>query len=107
MGDVTSARQHLQTAAASTERAGMNEGRYRWFVAMGLLAKADGAPDEAVRLLEQAAELYRPGFFPDVRPIAALKTRIWIAQGNLAEAGEWARERGVAVTDEASYLRSE
>ena len=55
---------------------------------MGLLAKADGEPDEAVRFLEQAAELYRPGFFPDVRPIAAIKTRIWIAQGNLSEAVE-------------------
>jgi LuxR family transcriptional regulator, maltose regulon positive regulatory protein len=103
-GDLTSARKHLQTAAAPGERAGMNEGRYRWFVAMGLLANADGEPDEAVRFLDQAAELYRPGFFPDVRPIAAIKARIWIAQGNLSEAIEWAGERGVAVTDEASYL---
>ena len=60
----------------------MNEGRYRWFVAMGLLADAEGDSDEAVRLLDRAAELYRPGFFPDVRPIAAIKARIWIAQGD-------------------------
>jgi LuxR family maltose regulon positive regulatory protein len=104
VGDLASAREHLQTALAPAERAGMNEGRYRWFVAMGLLAKAEGEPDEAVRCLEQAAEHYRPGFFPDVRPIAAIKTRIWIAQSNLADAVEWAHERGVAVTDEASYL---
>ena len=104
VGDLTSARKHLQTAVAPGERAGMNEGRHRWFVAMGLLAKADGDPDGAVRFLGQAAGLYRPGFFPDVRPIAAIKTRIWIAQGNLSEAVEWGRERGVAVTDEASYL---
>jgi LuxR family maltose regulon positive regulatory protein len=103
-GDLASARQHLQSAVAPGEPAGINEGRHRWFVAMGLLAKADGEPDKAVRFLDQAAELYRPGFFPDVRPIAAIKTRIWIAQGNLPEAGEWARERGVAVTDEALYL---
>src|SRR4029453_19240111 len=104
VGDLASARQHLQNAVAPAERAGMSDGRYRWYVAMGLLAKADGDPDEAVRCLEQAAELYRPGFFPDVRPIAAIKARVWIAQGHLPEAVEWTRERGVAVTDEASYL---
>jgi LuxR family maltose regulon positive regulatory protein len=104
-GDLTSARQHLQIAAAPAERAGISERRYRWFVAMGLLASAEGESDEAVRFLEQAAELYRPGFFPDVRPIAAIKTQIWIGQGNLPEAAEWARERGVAVSDEPTYLR--
>jgi LuxR family transcriptional regulator, maltose regulon positive regulatory protein len=103
-GDLESARQHLEPAAALADRAGMNEGRYRWFVASGLLAKADGEPEEALMLLDQAAALYRPGFFPEVRPIPALKARIWIAQGNLADAGAWARDRGVSVTDDASYL---
>jgi LuxR family maltose regulon positive regulatory protein len=104
VGDLESARRHLEAAAASGERAGMNEGRYRWFVAMGLLAHADGEPDEAVKSLDRAAELYRPGFFPDVRPIAAIKARIWIAHGNLSEAADWARDRGASVTDDASYL---
>ena len=103
-GDLSSARDHLQAAAAPGEQAAMSEGRYRWFVAMGLLADAEGDSDEAVRLLDRAAELYRPGFFPDVRPIAAIKARIWIAQGNLSEAAEWARDRGVSVTDDAGYL---
>jgi LuxR family maltose regulon positive regulatory protein len=83
----------------------MNEGRYRWYVARSLLANADGQPDKAVLLLDQAAALYRPGFFPDVRPIPALTARIWIRQGNLSDAGDWARDRGVSVTDDASYLR--
>jgi LuxR family maltose regulon positive regulatory protein len=104
VGDLESARRHLEAAAASGERAGLNEGRYRWFVAMGLLAHADGEPDEAVKSLDRAAELYRPGFFPDVRPIAAIKARIWIAHGNLSEAADWARDRGASVTDDASYL---
>ena len=104
-GDLDSARQHLDAAAALADRDGMNEGRYRWYVARSLLANADGQPDKAVLLLDQAAALYRPGFFPDVRPIPALTARIWIAQGNLADAGDWARDRGVSVTDDASYLQ--
>jgi LuxR family maltose regulon positive regulatory protein len=103
-GDLRGGRGHLQAAASSGERAGMNEGRYRWFVAMGLLTRADGEPDEALRFLDRAAELYRPGFFPNVRPIAAVKARTWIAQGNLTAADGWARDQDVAVTDDASYL---
>src|SRR4029453_2987834 len=104
VGDLERGRKHLEAAAASADRAGMNEGRYRWFVAMGLLAQADGEPDEAVNSLDRAAELYRPGFFPAVLPIGAIKARIWIAQGNLSDAADWARDRGVSVTDDASYL---
>ena len=40
-----------------------------------------------------------------MRPIAALKTRVWVAQGRLAEALGWARERGLSVDDDLSYLR--
>ena len=59
----------------------MSESRYRWFVAMGRVADAEGDPQEAITLLDQAEQLYRPGFFPDVRPIAAMKARIRIAPG--------------------------
>ncbi len=83
----------------------MTESRYRWFVAMSRVARADSDPDEAVSRLDQAEQLFRPGFFPDVRPIAAMKSRIWIAQGKLTDAADWAREQGVSTTDDASYLR--
>ena len=44
-------------------------------------------------------------FFPNVRPVAALKTRVWVAQGRLGEALDWAREQGLSVEDDLSYLR--
>jgi LuxR family maltose regulon positive regulatory protein len=97
--------EHLRAAVAPGERAGMNEGSYRWFVARGLLAHAAGEADEAVDFLDRAEQLYQPGFFPEVRPISAIRARIWIAQGDLPAAAVWARHRGVSVTDEVSYLR--
>jgi hypothetical protein len=44
-------------------------------------------------------------FFPNVHPIAALKTRVWVAQARLGEALGWARERGLCAHDDLSYLR--
>jgi LuxR family maltose regulon positive regulatory protein len=42
---------------------------------------------------------------PDVRPIAALKTQIWVTQGRIAEALSWARERSLSANDDLSYVR--
>jgi len=104
VGDLEAAKRHLERAAALGEGAAMTESRYRWFVAMGRVAAAEGDPQEAITLLDQAEQLYRPGFFPDVRPIAAMKARVWISHGNLTQAGDWAHERGVSATDDVSYL---
>jgi LuxR family maltose regulon positive regulatory protein len=48
--------------------------------------------------------MYVGDFSPDVRPVAAVKARLWIAQGRIAEALGWARERGLSAADELSYL---
>ena len=59
----------------------------------------------ATQLLDQAEALYRPGFYPDVRPIAALKARIQIAAGDLSSAAGWAEDRAITVDDQPDYLR--
>lgn len=44
-------------------------------------------------------------FSPNVRPIAAVKARVWLAQGRLADALDSAREQGLSAQDELSYGR--
>jgi LuxR family maltose regulon positive regulatory protein len=59
----------------------------------------------ALDLLEEAAPLYVADFSPNFRPVQALRTRVWIAQGRLEEALGWAREQQLSAEDELNYLR--
>jgi LuxR family maltose regulon positive regulatory protein len=71
---------------------------------MAQVRAARGDYDIATRLLDQAEALYRRGFYPDVRPIAAMKARVQIAAGDLSPASEWAEDRAISVDDQPDYL---
>lgn len=96
---------HLATSEALGEYASSHENRHRWFIAMARLRQTEGQLDAALDLLSTAEGLYRRGFFPEVRPIAAMKARIWIEQGRFDEAAAWARDQGLSTEDDLSYLR--
>ncbi len=104
-GDPASAGQHLAAAQPLAEREPDSESRYRWFVAAARLAESGGDHQRAISLLGDAERHFRPGYYPTVRPIAAVRARVWIAAGDLARAADWAEESGVALSDEVSYLR--
>jgi LuxR family maltose regulon positive regulatory protein len=74
-------------------------------VAQARIKEAQGDLDGALDLLHEAERLYFRSPLPDVRPVAALTARVWIAQGRLTEALDWVRERGLSVDDDLSYLR--
>ena len=103
--DLNAATQHLLTSQALGELAGLPQNPYRWRAAMARIRQAQGDLDEALDLLEQAVRLYDANFSPNVRPLATRKVRVWLAQGRLGEALGWAREQGLSVDNELSYLR--
>ena len=75
-----------------------------WLVARSRLQATHGDYSGALGLLDEAERLHQREPVPDVRPIAALRVRLWIAQGRLAEARAWARERDLSVDDDLAYL---
>ncbi len=103
--DLRAAAQHLQRSRELGEHTGFPQNRYRWHVAMARVREAEGDLGGALGLLDEAERLYMSDFSPNVRPIAALRARVWLAQGRSGEALGWAREHGLSAQDELSYGR--
>ena len=104
-GDLEAAREHLLRGEALGEQASLPGYDYLWCVAWARMKEAQGDLDGALDLIHEAERLYFRNPISDLRPIAALKTRVWVAQGRLAEALGWVRERGLSADDALSYLR--
>jgi LuxR family transcriptional regulator, maltose regulon positive regulatory protein len=103
--DLEAATQHLLTSQDLGEHLGFPQYPYRWCVAMARIREVQGDLDGALDLLDEAERRYAGDFSPNVRPIAALKTRVWLAQGRLGDALGWVRERGLSPEDDLCYLR--
>jgi LuxR family maltose regulon positive regulatory protein len=104
-GDLEAAREHLLRGEALGEQASLPGYEYLWCVAWARMKEAQGDLDGALDLIHEAERLYFRNPISDLRPIAALQTRVWVAQGRLAEALGWVRERGLSADDALSYLR--
>ena len=102
--DIPAATRDLLRSQELGEHTGLPQNPYRWRVAMARIREAEGDLDGALDLLNEAERLYVSDFFPNVRPIPATRARVWVAQGRLGEALGWARQRGLFVGDDLSYL---
>ncbi len=103
--DLAGAAQHLLKSKELGEHTSFLRNRYRWCVAMARVREAQGDLGGAVDLLNEAERVYVSDFFPNVRPISALKARVFVLQGRLGEALAWVREQGLSAEDDLSYLR--
>jgi LuxR family maltose regulon positive regulatory protein len=102
--ELDSAMQHVQQSQALGELAGMPQNPYRQRVAMARIQVAKGDTEGAIELLNDAERVFTNDLFPNVRPIPALKARIWTAHGNLRNALDWARDQRLSAADKLSYL---
>jgi LuxR family maltose regulon positive regulatory protein len=103
--DMPAALEHLRHSQELGEHLGLPQNPYRWRVAMARVREAEGDLSGALELLNDAERVYRGDFFPNVRPIPALRARLWVTQGSLDQALAWAREQGLSAADDPSYMR--
>ena len=103
--DLTDAADRLATAATLAEHASITENQHRRPTVMALLRTAQGEYARALDLLDEAADRYRPGFYPDLRPIAATRARVHLAGGDLDAATRWAAQADVHLQDAAAFDR--
>ena len=104
-GDLAAATRHVRQSEELGEHAGLPQNRYRRRVVAARIRQAEGDLDGALDLLDEAERRYVGDYFPEVRPVSALRARVWIAQGRSGDALAWARGRGLAAGDDLSYLR--
>ena len=99
------AKQHLETYKELGPFAALVEPQHRWYCAMARLEHARGNLDRALDLLDEGERHFVGGPTLDSRPIPALRAAIWLKQGRLRDALEWASERGLQVNDELAFAR--
>ena len=103
--ELNTAEHHLLKSKELGELNWLPKNPYRWRVAMARIHEAHGDLDGALDMLNEAEPLYLSDFSPNARPVQALKARVWIKQGELDRALDWARERKLSIEEDTSYLR--
>ncbi len=104
--DLDAAVQHLVISKEMGDHVGSRQNPYRWCVAMARTRALEGDAAGALALLDDAERRYVADFYPRIRPIAAMRARIWIRQGRLGEARGWMRAEGLSAEDELEYVRT-
>jgi LuxR family maltose regulon positive regulatory protein len=103
--DLTTAGEELRTSHELGDHLGMPRHPHRWRIAEAHLREAEGDLPAALALLDEAERVYDGDFSPDVRPVTAMRARIWVKLGHPEQTIAWAAQRGLAVADEPDYLR--
>ncbi len=102
--DLAGATRHLEAARRLGDQNGFPQSPYRARVVMARIHQAEGDPAGALRLLDEAESVYVAEFSPNVRPITALKARVWIAKGELSRAWAWARAHDISTAGTLAYV---
>ncbi|MCA9955672.1 MAG: tetratricopeptide repeat protein, partial [Anaerolineales bacterium] len=104
-GKLKTAVTDLQTCHQLGEKVKLPDWRHRWCLAQSQLELSLGNLERALELLDEASRVYVRTPVPLVRPIAAMKARVWLKQGRLDEAEAWAQEHDISAKNDLSYLR--
>jgi LuxR family maltose regulon positive regulatory protein len=105
MGNNEAVTQHFQTGLELGLHCTQPDWPYHKCIALSRWKESEKDLDAALGWLEEAKRANVRTLMPDTRPVEALKARIYLKQGRLSRAQNWAQEQGLSIDDEISYLR--
>ena len=103
-GEQPAADTYWQKAGALVSRSLEPVFHYRYRHALARRRMEAGSFEEALHQLQLAEEPWSQIFIPDLSPLAACRARVWLRQGRLRAALDWAAERGLTADDALSFL---
>lgn len=104
MGEDERTVQHLQKAFELGQQTSTVDWAYNKRRAQAYLKESEGDLDAALDLWDEAERAYVRTPIPNLRPVDALKARIYIKQSRLDKAQAWAVKSGLSLHDAPDFL---
>jgi len=104
-GDLVAARAHFQNGIDLADEGSLPGFEYIMYLTHSRLKELEQDIDGALNQIYKAERLHYRYNLPDVKPLAAIKARLFIRQGKLHAAQNWIREFNLTKNDNLSYLR--
>jgi LuxR family maltose regulon positive regulatory protein len=104
-GRLEEAEAHLEAGRRLGDELGFPREPYRWRLVRARLLQAAGDLEAALPLVDEAERLYLSEFSPDIHPVPAIRARMLIAHGRVAEARGWVQRVTVSPDDKLTYVR--
>jgi LuxR family maltose regulon positive regulatory protein len=95
----------MARSKALNEQPPLTNWQYRYFLDQARMVESRGDFDAALAWLDEAARHYVRTPLPDLRPIPAMKARLWLLKGRIDMALSWTSAAGLTAADELVYLR--
>ena len=103
-GESKTAADYRQQSDALSKQASNSTYQYRSRLALADRKVSQGAFDEALLHLDEDDPWFEQVHLSEMRPLAAIKARVWIKQGRLDKAVAWVSEQRLSVDDALIYL---
>lgn len=104
MGEDERAAHHLHNAFELGRHVTIVDWAYRRSLAQALLKESDGDYDAALDFLDEAQRYYVRSPIPNLRPVDAMKARIYLKQNRFDKAQAWAGKSGLSLRDAPDFL---
>jgi len=103
-GNLEDARQLMKKSKDVGEQAALPDWPYRWNLAQAKMLEIEGDLNGALEMLDNAERLYYRNPVPYMRPVAALRTRVWLEKGHLTKALDWVHDQRLSVENDLNYM---